>query len=247
MEKANDLKSVFGESTDGPHIVVICEYDALPVIGHACGHNLIAEVGLAAGIGIRAALKGSEKPLGKVGQSAGIGTRPALKSSEKSLDKLTILGTPAEEGGGGKIDMIEAGVFMDVDVALMAHPAPVNQDAIHALAIDQVTVKYHGHAAHASAFPWNGVNALDAAVLCYQNVSCHRQQFKPTWRVHGVIKNGGTKPNIIPDLTELEFYARTPSKEELSVLMEKLDLCFKSAATATGCTVEYLVKFSVSC
>ncbi|XP_053398313.1 peptidase M20 domain-containing protein 2-like [Mercenaria mercenaria] len=214
------FRSVFGDSTDGPHIVVICEYDALPVIGHACGHNLIAEVGLAAGIGIRAALNSSEKPLGK----------------------LTVLGTPAEEGDGGKIDMIESGVFKDVDIALMAHPAPFNQDAFHALAFNQVTVKYHGHAAHASAFPWNGVNALDAAVLCYQNVSCHRQQFKSTWRVHGVIKNGGAKPNIIPDLTEFEFYARAPSKAELSVLMEKLDLCFKSAATATGCSVEYLAE-----
>ncbi|XP_060596047.1 peptidase M20 domain-containing protein 2-like [Ruditapes philippinarum] len=210
------FRSTFGENSDGPHIVVICEYDALPLIGHACGHNLIAEVGLASGIGIRAALGNSEKPLGK----------------------LTILGTPAEEGGGGKIDMIKAGVFKDVDIAMMAHPSPFNLAAFHSLAIEQVTVKYHGQSAHASAFPWNGVNALDAAVLCYQNVSCLRQQFKPTWRVHGVIKNGGSKPNIIPDLTELEFYARTPTKSELTVLMEKVDKCFESAAAATGCTVE---------
>lgn len=212
------FRSVFGSSADGPNVAVICEYDALPVIGHACGHNLITEVGLAASIGLKAAFDSSGKPLGQV----------------------TILGTPAEEGGGGKIDMIEAGVFKDVDVALMAHPAPFNHDAFKALAIDQVKVKYHGKSAHASAFPWKGVNALDAAVLCYQNVSCYRQQFHPSWRVHGVIKNGGEKPNIIPDLTELEFYARTPTKTELTILMEKLDQCFKSAATATGCTVDII-------
>lgn len=209
------FRSVVGSDT-GPHIAVLCEYDALPGIGHACGHNLISEVGLAAGIGIRA----------------------AMKASGKSLGKLTILGTPAEEGCGGKINMIDAGVFKDVDVALMAHPAPFNLDAFHSLAIEQVNVKYHGKAAHASAFPWNGVNALDAAVLCYQNVSCMRQQMKPAWRTHGIIKNGGAKPNIIPDLTELEFYARTPTRKELDELKNKLDQCFNSAAAATGCTVD---------
>lgn len=210
------FRSVVGSDSSGPHIAVLCEYDALPGIGHACGHNLIAEVGLAAGMGIRAAINASDKPIGK----------------------LTILGTPAEEGGGGKIDMINAGVFKDVDVAIMAHPAPFNLAAAHSLTIEQVTVKYHGKAAHASAFPWDGVNALDAAVLCYQSVSCLRQQFKSTWRVHGVIKNGGAKPNIIPDLTELEFYARTPTKKELGELMNKLEQCFRSAATSTGCTVD---------
>lgn len=210
------FRSVFGTTEDGPHVAVLCEYDALPEIGHGCGHNLIAEVGIAAGIGVHAAFKANGKPLGK----------------------LTIMGTPAEEGGGGKIDMINAKCFDDVDVAMMAHPAPFDIAALEFLAIDQVEVKFHGKAAHASAFPWDGVNALDAAVLCYQNVSCMRQQLKPTWRVHGIIKNGGVKPNIIPELTELEYYARTPSKRELEELIKKLDSCFQSAAAATGCTVE---------
>ncbi|KAL4221446.1 hypothetical protein ACF0H5_019703 [Mactra antiquata] len=208
------FRSVFGEGS--PHVAVLCEYDALPEIGHACGHNLIAEVGLAAGIGIRAAMNASGTPLGK----------------------FSIIGTPAEEGGGGKIDMITAGCFKDIDVALMAHPSPYNSEMLECLAIELVTVIYHGKAAHASAFPWDGVNALDAAVLCYQNVSCLRQQFKPTWRVHGIIEKGGTKPNIIPDYTQMEFYARTPKRDELVVLKKMLENCFKSAAQSTGCTVE---------
>lgn len=210
------FRSVTGSSENGPHVAVLCEYDALPEIGHACGHNLIAEAGIAAGLGIIA----------------------AFKTNGKALGKLSILGTPAEEGGGGKITMIDANFFCDVDVALMAHPSPVNRYAYNSLAIERVIVKFVGKASHASMFPWDGVNALDAAVLCYQNVSCMRQQLKPSWRVHGIIKHGGVKANIIPEFTELVFYARTPTKEELQVLMTKLEQCFHSAASATGCTVK---------
>ncbi|ESP04071.1 hypothetical protein LOTGIDRAFT_203426 [Lottia gigantea] len=200
-----------------PHIVVICEYDALPSIGHACGHNLIAEVGIAAGLGIR----------------------DALAKSTENLGKLTILGTPAEEGGGGKIELIDQGVFDDVDVAMMAHPTPATYHKKPLLARSKLYIKYKGKASHAAGFPWEGVNALDAAVLCYQNISCLRQQFKPTWRVHGVIINGGVKPNIIPDITELEYSIRAPTDPERKILETKIISCIESAATATGCSVEY--------
>ncbi|NXX04288.1 P20D2 protein, partial [Larus smithsonianus] len=200
-------------------IAFLCEYDALPGIGHACGHNLIAEVGAAAALGLKAALE-------------------SLPQQAPIAVQITVLGTPAEEQGGGKIDLINAGAFDGLDVVFMAHPSQENAAYLPDVAEHDVTVKYYGKASHAAAYPWEGVNALDAAVLAYNNLSVLRQQMKPTWRVHGVIKNGGVKPNIIPSYTELEFYLRAPSMKDLSVLTEKVENCFKSAALATGCKVE---------
>nr|XP_056712414.1 xaa-Arg dipeptidase [Euleptes europaea] len=199
-------------------LAFLCEYDALPGLGHACGHNLIAQVGAAAALGLQAALEGLA-PRG-----------PAVQ--------ITVLGTPAEEDGGGKIDLIKAGAFDDLDVVFMAHPSQEDAAYLPDVAEHDVTVKYYGKASHAAAYPWEGVNALDAAVLAYNNLSLLRQQMKPTWRVHGIIKNGGVKPNIIPSYAELEFYLRAPSLRELSVLTEKAENCFKAAALATGCEVE---------
>lgn len=210
------FRSVVGSASEGPHVAILCEYDALPGIGHGCGHNLIAEVGIAASLGVHAAIKASGTPLGK----------------------LTILGTPGEEGGGGKIDMINAKIFDDVDVAMMAHPAPFDAKSIMWLAFDSVKVTYHGKAAHGTAFPFHGVNALDAAVLCYQSVACMRQQCKPDWRVMGIISNGGNEAGVITELSELQFYAFAQTKLDLETLRKKLDGCFNSAATATGCTVD---------
>ncbi|XP_018555251.1 LOW QUALITY PROTEIN: peptidase M20 domain-containing protein 2-like [Lates calcarifer] len=206
------------EQRDVVNVGFLCEYDALPGIGHACGHNLIAEVGAAAALGLKAVLENTNNLPVRV--------------------QVTVLGTPAEEDGGGKIDMIREGAFEGLDVVFMAHPS--KEDAIYlpCLANHDVTIKYHGKASHASAYPWEGINALDAAVLCYNNLSVLRQQMKPDWRVHGIIKHGGMKPNIIPAYTELEYYLRTPSRSELSVLKVKAEKCFRSAAVATGCEVE---------
>uniref|UniRef100_A0A8C8RST3 Peptidase M20 domain-containing protein 2 n=1 Tax=Pelusios castaneus TaxID=367368 RepID=A0A8C8RST3_9SAUR len=201
------------------HLGFLCEYDALPGIGHACGHNLIAEVGAAAALGVKGALESLPQP-----HSAAV--------------KITVLGTPAEEDGGGKIDLIEAGAFDDLDVVFMAHPSQENAAYLPDVAEHDVTVKYYGKASHAAAYPWEGINALDAAVLAYNNLSVLRQQMKPTWRVHGIIKNGGVKPNIVPSYTELEFYLRAPSVKDLGILVEKAENCFKAAAVATGCKVE---------
>ncbi|XP_041661745.1 peptidase M20 domain-containing protein 2-like [Cheilinus undulatus] len=200
----------------------LCEYDALPGIGHACGHNLIAEVGAAAAVGLKHVLENTESLPVPV--------------------QVTVLGTPAEEGGGGKIDLIKEGAFEGMDVVFMAHPSKEDAVYLPCVAIHDVIIKYHGKASHASAYPWEGVNALDAAVLCYNNLSVLRQQMKPDWRVHGIIKHGGEKPNIIPAFTQLEYYLRTPSRSELPVLKEKAVRCFRSAADATGCQVE--VEFS---
>ncbi|XP_042305636.1 peptidase M20 domain-containing protein 2-like [Sceloporus undulatus] len=149
----------------------LCEYDALPGLGHACGHNLIAEVGAAAALGLRAALQGSQP------QPQGGHPAPAVK--------IIVLGTPAEEDGGGKIDLIKAGAFDGLDVVFMAHPSQEDAAYLPDVAEHDVTVKYFGKASHAAAYPWEGVNALDAAVLAYNNLSVLRQQMKPTWRVHG--------------------------------------------------------------
>ncbi|XP_060068381.1 xaa-Arg dipeptidase-like [Ylistrum balloti] len=211
------FRATFGDDRTGPHVAMLCEYDALPEIGHACGHNLIAELGVAAGVGIKAAMEASGKPIGK----------------------LTVLGTPAEEGGGGKVILINKHAFDNIDVVMMSHPGPYDSVRARMMAINRVTVTYKGKASHAAAFPWEGVNALDAAVTCYQTVSCMRQQMKPTWRVHGIIKKGGVKPNIIPEEAVLEYNIRAPTMAELYVLQEKVERCFESAAIATGCKAEY--------
>ena len=210
------FRATFGSGR--PNVCVICEYDALPEIGHACGHNLIAEAGVAAGLGLKAALESSNAPNGRV----------------------TIMGTPAEEGGGGKGYLIRNGAFEDVDIAMMVHPAP--HSAVKAIwnCVSSLQITYTGKAAHAAAFPWEGVNALDAAVMAYTSISVLRQQMKPTWRVHGVITNGGAKPNIIPEKAVLEYNIRAPSKPELDSLRSKVDCCFEAAAKATNCGMEII-------
>ncbi|EPQ02809.1 Peptidase M20 domain-containing protein 2 [Myotis brandtii] len=163
---------------------------------------------------------------------------PLRLFQNQAFQSVTVLGTPAEEEGGGKIDLIEAGAFKNLDVVFMAHPSQENAAYLPDVAEHDVTVKYYGKASHAAAYPWEGVNALDAAVLAYNNLSVLRQQMKPTWRVHGIIKNGGVKPNIIPSYSELIYYFRAPSMKELPVLTKKAEDCFRAAACATGCTVE---------
>ncbi|XP_059167837.1 peptidase M20 domain-containing protein 2-like [Physella acuta] len=197
-----------------PNIAVLCEYDALPEIGHACGHNLIAQLGVAAALGVKAVMEKHGRPIGK----------------------LTVLGTPAEEGGGGKIVLMEAGAFDDVHVAMMCHPCSENIAMPNTLAM--YTITYHGKACHASASPWDGVNALDAAIQAYNSISALRQQLKPTTRVHGIFTKGGTKANIISDLTQLEYCIRAKDRRELEVVAQKVTKCWDGAAIATGCTVD---------
>ena len=144
------------------------------------------------------------------------------------------MGTPAEEGGGGKIKLIENGGFKEMDISMMVHPCPYDSSYMPSLACCEVEITYKGHAAHAAAFPWEGVNALDAAVMAYSSISALRQQMKPAWRVHGIIKEGGTICNIIPDRTKLSYCFRTPKAYELRNLLAKVKACFEGAAVATG-------------
>lgn len=210
META--FRATWGE---GPVTVAyLCEYDALPEIGHACGHNLIATASLAGALGLKAA----------------IGPNDA---------RIVVLGTPAEEGGGGKILMVNAGVFEHVDAALMAHPAPVDIAAPPMYGVATVTVRYRGKASHASFAPELGVNALDAIVTAYQAIAQLRQHIRRDARIHGIITDGGTKPNIVPEHAAGEFYVRALDPAYLEDLKRRVERCFEAGALATGATVEW--------
>jgi amidohydrolase len=195
-----------------PTVAVLCEYDALPAIGHACGHNIIAAAGLGAALALAA-----------VADDAG--------------GRIVALGSPAEEGGGGKILMVEAGAFAGVDAALMIHPADADLLAMTTLAIEQLEVVYEGRAAHAAAFPWEGRNALDAAVLGYINVAALRQHILPTERVHGIFTEAGDKPNIVPRRATSHWYVRSPTLTTLEPLKQRVLACLEAGAAAAGCTM----------
>jgi len=207
----------YGDNS-GLKVGICCEYDALPGIGHACGHNLITEAGIGAALGIK----------------------EALSSSEDVKAELIVLGTPAEEGGGGKIKMIEKGVFDEIDICMMSHPTPYEIPTPKWLSGANRVVTFHGCTSHAASAPWEGINALDAAVSCYNSISMLRQQIKPTSRVHCVITDGGEKPNIIPERSQLNISMRGLTDEDALDLVEKVINCAKGAALATGCSVDFV-------
>ncbi len=192
------------------------EYDALPGMGHACGHNLICTASVAAAAAVKDALE-----------------------SAKASGKVVLYGTPAEEGGGGKQRMIEGGAFKDVDVSMMVHPTRDNLVAGGStLAHYRLVVEYHGKSSHAAGSPHEGKNALDAFVLAYNSISALRQQILPTDRIHGIIIDGGKAPNIIPDYTRSEWSFRSTSRERLEELKKQVVSCFEAAATASGTKLE---------
>jgi amidohydrolase len=198
--------------TTGPHLVICAEYDALPEVGHACGHNVIAAAALGAGAALGAL------------------------AAERGL-RVTVLGTPAEEVGGGKADLIDAGAFEGVDVAMMIHPTPYDDHAPSALAIEEWGVEFHGKTSHASAAPELGRNALDGLVLGYTSVGLLRQHLRHGQQVHGIITNGGAAPNIVPDAAAGEFYLRAITADDLDDLRIRFAACMEGAAAATGTTV----------
>jgi amidohydrolase len=201
------------ETGDGPTIAILCEYDALPAIGHACGHNVIATSGAGAGAAL-AAVRG-QLPAGRI----------------------QVIGTPAEEGGGGKVKLIQGGVFKGVDAAMMIHGFDrwiLHQDL---LGIARVGFEFTGKAAHASADPWEGVNALDAVIQTFNNVSMLRQQVRPQARIHGIVTQGGAAPNIIPEHAACTFYVRAARLDYMWELHKRVIACAEGAAKATGCTM----------
>lgn len=219
------FEASIGSTAAGAREIVYCaEYDALPGIGHSCGHNLIATASMAAFLGAAKA----QQELGFDG-------------------RIRILGTPAEEGGGGKIKLLEAGAIpASTAAAIMAHPVAGHMAKIPGasglagfklICSHKFRVEFTGRTAHAGAQPWDGINALDAAVAAYTNVSMLRQQIRPDERVHGVIEDGGRVPNVIPQYTRMAWNVRAPKVKAANALRERVDACFHAAAAATGCKV----------
>jgi amidohydrolase len=194
----------------GRRVAVVCEYDALPGIGHACGHNIIAAAGLGAGLA-------------------------AAALADALGGQVVVVGSPAEEGGGGKVPLIDGGAFHGVDAALMVHPADADLTAMDVVALHQLHVSYTGEAAHAAAAPQEGRNALDAAVLGYVNVAALRQHIGPAERIHGIIAEGGDRANIVPHRTRAEWIVRSSTVAGLEALKARVLACLQAGADAAGC------------
>jgi amidohydrolase len=203
-----------GDVGTGPTVCIMSEYDALPEIGHGCGHNIIAAAGLGAAIALASIAKDSG-------------------------GRVRYMGTPAEEGGGGKILMARNGALDGIDLAMMVHPADADLATIDAIALQQLLVEYAGHESHAAAAPHLGRNALDAAVLGYMAVATLRQHIMPTERVHGIFLKSGEKPNIVPSEASTEWYVRSDNVTSLSALKPRVLAALESGAHACGCSVTH--------
>jgi amidohydrolase len=212
-----------GSSPDGPTVALLAEYDALPGIGHGCGHNLIAMSNLGAGLGMKAAM-------------------------QSLPGRLIVLGTPAEEGGGGKIRLLEAGVFKDVDVALSSHPSSnrtiipmgIPKDQSWSLAMVGYRYAYHGKAAHAAVVPHEGINALNAVIHLFTGIDALRQHLRDDVRIHGIITDGGKAPNVVPDFAAANFMLRSRDRNYLHEVVDKVRRVAEGAAQLTGARLEIL-------
>ena len=198
----------------GPLSIVICaEYDALPSVGHACGHNLIAAASVGAGMAL------------------------AALADDLGLT-VTVLGTPAEEGGGGKVILHERGAFDGAHAAMMVHPWPEDRLVATCLAVDHIEVRYTGRAAHASASPEQGVNAADAMVVAQVGIGLIRQHLRRGDQVHGIVTKGGDAANVVPEETLGRFMVRALSLEDLEMLRPRIERCFEAGGLATGCALD---------
>ncbi|OQV21666.1 Peptidase M20 domain-containing protein 2 [Hypsibius exemplaris] len=203
-----------------PTVALLCEYDALPELGHACGHNLIAETAVAAALILQAVL-------------GGIGNDCFIQG------RVIVLGTPAEEDGGGKVLLIREGAFTDIDFAMMVHPWGLNDLEPVVLGMTDCKVDFYGKAAHAACGPWEGLNAMDAAVSSYEMVARFRQQMQHDWRLSCIFWNSGTRSTSIPDWTTCRYDVRALTLSDLNYLKGKLVEFCNAAAKATGCTVKF--------
>ncbi|MBM6618926.1 M20 family metallopeptidase [Bacillus sp. RD4P76] len=205
--------AVYDSGKPGPSIGFMAEYDALPGLGHACGHNLIGTLAVAAGIGLSSVL-------------------------HETGGKVIVYGTPAEETRGGKVTMAEAGVFNELDVAMMVHPLDHYRKSGSSLAMDAIQFEFSGKAAHAAAAPHEGINALDAVIQTFNSINALRQHVKSDVRIHGIIPEGGKAANIVPDYAVAQFYVRASSRTYVNEVVEKVKACARAAALATGANVE---------
>ncbi|MCT4563260.1 MAG: M20 family metallopeptidase [Maledivibacter sp.] len=209
------FKAVFDSGKKGPTISYLSEYDALPGIGHGCGHNLLGTTNTGAGIVLSKLIKD-------------------LKG------KVIVFGTPAEETNGAKVDMTLKGAFDDIDIAMEVHPGSKHYKSGASLAMEAIQFTFKGKPAHAAASPEKGINALDAAINTFVNINALRQHIQSTARIHGIIKEGGKAANIVPDLAVAQFYVRATTKTYLNELVDKVKNCAKGAALATGAELEII-------
>ncbi len=196
------------------HFAICAEYDALPDVGHACGHNIIAAAAI------------------------GAGTLLAPIADEIGAT-IHLLGTPAEEGGGGKIVMLDAGLFEDIDAAMMVHPAPAELDRLTSVAAQHIEISFAGKEAHAAAFPNLGINALDAMTISQVAIGLLRQALLPDEMVHGIIQHGGEAANIIPAHTSATYIVRADTLDRLAKLIPRVRACFEAGAIATGAKLNF--------
>ncbi|GMK39014.1 amidohydrolase [Paenibacillus sp. CCS19] len=212
-----DLPTAFIATYDsgkpGPTAAFLCEYDALPEIGHACGHHIIGVMGVAAAVGLKSVIN----------ETGGV---------------IRVYGTPAEETKGAKVTMAEAGLFDDCSFALMAHPYHAYEKSGESLAMDAVQFEFFGKTAHAAANPHDGINALDAVIQLFNALNALRQQVRSDARLHGIIDAGGQAPNIIPDYASAKFYFRSADRAYTNELTQRALRCAEGAALQTGCTLK---------
>ena len=199
---------------DGPTVAILAEYDALAGLGHACGHNIIGTAAVGAGLAVKAAL-------------------PELAGT------LQVIGTPAEEGGGGKVIMVDAGIFDGVDAAMMFHPSGRNMLGRLALTAYPVSLEFFGRPAHAAAKPDEGINALEAMLLTFSGINALRQHLRDDARIHGIITHGGDAANIVPDHTSADFIIRAADTPYATEVLDKVRACAEGAALATGARLEF--------
>ncbi|ERJ13169.1 M20 family metallopeptidase [Haloplasma contractile] len=207
------FEAVYDSGIEGPHVGFMAEYDALPEIGHACGHNLIGTMAIGAAIALK-----------KVINECG--------------GKIYVYGTPAEETRGGKVTMAEEGIYNHLDVALITHPSDSHRKSGTSLAMDAIQFKFFGKTAHAAAAPHEGINALDAVIQTFNGINALRQHVTSDVRIHGIIPEGGKAANIVPDHAVAQFYVRANDRRYLNELLEKVKGCAKGAALATGARLE---------
>ncbi|HEU65336.1 MAG TPA: M20 family peptidase [Chloroflexi bacterium] len=209
---ATAFRATYGQGS--PRIALLAEYDALPEVGHGCGHNIIA--------------------------TSAVGAAVASKSIIDRLGgSVVVLGTPGEEVFGGKIDMVKAGAFEEIDVAMMVHPNILNMATIQTLACSSLDVEFFGRPAHAAAQPHEGINALEAMILAFTSINSLRQHIRSEARVHGIITDGGEAPNIVPAHSAAVLLIRAPDNDYLAELQDKILNCFTGASLASGARLEY--------
>lgn len=206
------FRALYGEGK--PVIALLAEYDALPEIGHACGHNIIGVAATGAGVAAKCAV-------------------------DRFGGSVVVLGTPAEELAGGKIILVRENVFNDVHVAMIVHPASKNVAIIESLACVTLEVEFFGKAAHAAAYPETGINALEAVLLSFNAINSLRQHIPEKSRIHGIITSGGKAANVVPDYASAVFLIRSTTKEYLEELRQRVLNCFRAASLATGAELKY--------